>query len=464
MTVSNKITQLIVKPNQVAQEHFLHDRVHKEVLYQGGWGSGKTYGAARKFLELHLYNQCPGLIIAPTYADIFRVCVKELVKACAEWHVYCEVSPRPTSQHPYAHMIIGGYLGEDGENVGGHVVYLISGDAPDRITGFEVGHCWIDEAARVRTSRKDPRHDTPTQARGRLRHPDAKRIQLILSTTPEGTANWIQRDFFEKKSANRAVYIGSSRKNKFLPEGYVEDHLEDCSEEMIKQYLDGEAVDFATNIAHRGFIDLPEISGGNLRSANFHQGITYIGCDFNVSPATAVACQVIRADQELNRGPIVGLQIIDELYIEDFATVDAMVREMDAKGWAGKNVTHNSRRVIFCPDKSAKNRSMTGDTQFEVLMKTALELKWKAEGDVEGRNPAVNDRIHLVSTYILNGKGERRLFVDPRCKRLREELTSTGRKRSGAYDEGPDKDRGHILDALGYTVWHVFSEEDGNVY
>jgi hypothetical protein len=234
------------------------------------------------------------------------------------------------------------------------------------------------------------------------------------------------------------------------------------SADMAKQYIEGEAVDFTSNVAHKTFSILPVISGGNILPADFHQGFVYIGCDFNVSPATAVACQVIR--KENNISVPWALHVIDELVIDDFATVDAMVRQMDEKLWAGKNVSHNSRRVIFCPDKSAKNRSMVGDTQFEVLMRTARELGWKAQGDIEGKNPAVNDRIHLVSTLILNGKGERRLFVDPRCGRLIEELTTTGRKSSGAYDEGPDKDRGHILDALGYTVWEIFGDDEGGFH
>jgi len=110
------------------------------------------------------------------------------------------------------------------------------------------------------------------------------------------------------------------------------------------------------------------------------------------------------------------------------------------------------------PDKSSKNRSMTGNTQFTVLMDTAHSLGWKASGSADGRNPDINDRINMVSTYILNMKGERNLKVHERCKRLISEFNKTGRTKTGAYDSGKKGEFGHILDAIGYVVWELFGE------
>lgn len=71
-------------------------------------------------------------------------------------------------------------------------------------------------------------------------------------------------------------------------------------------------------------------------------------------------------------------------------------------------------------------------------------------------NPPVVDRINSVNSMLQSSSGERKLFIDPKCKRLRECLIKH------SYKEGtrqPDKDSGydHLLDSLGYMVYNNFA-------
>ncbi|WP_376752052.1 hypothetical protein, partial [Vibrio crassostreae] len=68
--------------------------------------------------------------------------------------------------------------------------------------------------------------------------------------------------------------------------------------------------------------------------------------------------------------------------------------------------------------------------------------------------PRVKDRVNSMNARILNSKGERFLFVHPRCETLIECLESQIWDDKGQ----PDKKQGfdHSNDAIGYLVWQLF--------
>jgi hypothetical protein len=69
-------------------------------------------------------------------------------------------------------------------------------------------------------------------------------------------------------------------------------------------------------------------------------------------------------------------------------------------------------------------------------------------------NPPIRDRVAAVQALMENGNGERRLFVDPRCRKAIECLELQSYNERGE----PDKDAGydHMNDALGYLVHRCF--------
>jgi hypothetical protein len=433
---------VVFRGNQKGQADFLADRRAGETCYIGGWGSGKTWAAARKFLYFHALNECPGLVVAPTYQALFRFCVPELEAACKELRWPYKLYPKGRAGEQFAHAMICG-----------RPLLLVSSDAAQSIAGFQVGHIWIDEAARCQESEIDPTRDTALQCRGRLRHPAAKVRVLMASTTPEGMGTWVHRDFCgEEPKAGRRLYRGRTADNTALTADYTSMLLESMPAELAQQYLEGKPADYSSNRAHKVFDKALHVVTG----APWRRGPVYIGADFNVSPLCWVACQIVPEHARLADGvtpdPLAGrLVVLDELVIDDWAQVDDAMQRCAAKGWGRWGPVH------FCPDKSGNARNRVGDSEVLTAQASARQLGWDFRVNVGlGVNPPVNNRINLVSRLLRNGKGESVMRVSAGCLRLIDELASTGRKSNG-YDPGTKGDRGHILDALGYACWEIYA-------
>jgi hypothetical protein len=402
--------------NQRAQHDFLWDLAPGEAAYVGGYGSGKSWSGARKLLLLHQRNRCDGLAVAPTYGDLFRFVVPALVAACEEWHWPYEDKTRD---------IVPRLM------VGGIPIHTMSGEHPERFAGFEIGHGWIDEAARIKANDEDPLRDAPTQIRARLRHPKAQVLQLFATTTPEGIDTWIQRDFVDHPGSRR-LYVGSTRKNSALPPTYLQSLLGAISPELAAQYIDGHAVDLAGNRAH------PQFSEANVREFEPMPNLpAHVGADYNVDPMAWCIGQFVGDE----------LRIHDELFLRGGSTVDVAMTHAHGQGW-GKFAS-----VVLHPDASSKARSTTGDSEFATMTQCASRFGWRWDGKPAAINPPVQARIANVSRLCCDALGKRRLVVHPRCKRIIDEMSRTGRLASGAYDPGPKGDRGHMLDGLGYLAW-----------
>jgi hypothetical protein len=345
-----------------------------------------------------------------------------MLDACRDWGWKAAAYPSGKDDRQYPHLMVEG-----------QPIYLMSADAAERIAGFEVGHIWVDEAARVCEVPDDPRRDAPTQIRSRLRHKGARSLHLLATTTPEGTDTWIQRDWIDKRLPDHRLYQTKTTDNPALPAGYIDALKAAYGAELAQQYIDGVAVNYAANRAH------PTFTTANVAKLAWQHAPVHIGCDYNVSPMCWVAAQVI--------GDC--LHVVDELVIEDFAQVDTAVHAAHAKGWSKYG------KVIFHPDKASKARSTVGDPEFTVMQRTATGLGWQATGDPYGVNPPVNARVNNLSRLILDANGKRRLRVNETCTRLIHELQTTARTGSG-YDPGKQGKAGHILDSLGYLAWDCF--------
>ena len=155
-------------------------------------------------------------------------------------------------------------------------------------------------------------------------------------------------------------------------------------------------------------------------------------CDFNVNPISGAV--VIKTKT--------GLHIIDEIVIYGSNT-DELAQEMRTR--------YPTQRILAFPDPAGAQRktSAGGRTDISILQNAGFQVLYKP------RHPAVKDRINAVNSLLLNTNGERRLFVDPKCK---ESIKSLSRH---TYKEGtqvPNKSDGfdHMTDAIGYGVEYLF--------
>lgn len=157
----------------------------------------------------------------------------------------------------------------------------------------------------------------------------------------------------------------------------------------------------------------------------------HIGMDFNLDPMSAAVC--------VRDGDII--HVIDEIVIYGSNT-DEMADEIRQR--------YGDRRITIYPDPASKQRktSAGGRTDLSILQNAGYAVK------VRNSHPAIRDRINSVNSRLCSSTGERKLFVDPKCKQ-----TIAGLERQ-TYKEGtsqPNKDGyDHMNDALGYLVEYLY--------
>ena len=162
-------------------------------------------------------------------------------------------------------------------------------------------------------------------------------------------------------------------------------------------------------------------------------GTLHIGMDFNINPMSAAIC--VEAGKEL--------WVIDELSIAD-ANTDVMAQALKTR--------YNDRHMVVYPDPSGKARKTSaavGQTDFSILESYGFDVV------ASNKAPPVVDRINEVNAMLCNSDGERRLFVDHKCKHLIKSLEGL------IYKEGtnmPDKASGldHMADAMGYLIHEMY--------
>lgn len=171
-----------------------------------------------------------------------------------------------------------------------------------------------------------------------------------------------------------------------------------------------------------------------------------VGCDFNVDP---MAWVVGHASLDPKR-----MEWFDEIWKRDTNTAAVLdilfQRYKDHKGG-----------VHFYPDASGTARKTSSNT-------TDIQLIYGHKGfKALGRsvhyrkaNPPLTDRFAACNAMFCNAAGDRRMFVDPKCKRLIRDLEARYYKegtREPADGDARNKGLvGHPSDAMGYPVFALF--------
>jgi len=372
-----------IVPNQVAQHLFLSDFTSKECLYLSGFGAGKTWAGSRKLLLLHLKNKCQSLALAPTYGDLFRIVVPALHAALDEWKVPYHTYPNGNSSKKYPYIEVAGYD-----------ILLMSGDSPERLVGFEVGAIWSDESARLKSS-DIPMLDVPTLIRGRLRHPTATHKQIIYTSTPEGTNNFLYRDFVENLTSERKIYIGSTVKNSALPSDYVESLKSSYSSRLQAAYLHGQFINASANLQFWGF-DRKYVTSDPFVKED--EGRAWISIDENISPLSMAYGRFTRDK----------IWVAGEVQIKDNANVLQLTGRYHSKD------THFN----LYGDSSINRRNTIGERFVDVFISEMKNNKYTITDKVNSRNFDVFTSAECTNKLLEDGK----IRIDPSCKQLIKDL------------------------------------------
>jgi len=310
-------------------------------------------------------------------------------------------------------------------------IMLRSADNPDSIRGIGVDFLVLDEAADI------PKLEDTWQAVLRPTLSDRQGHALIIGS-PKGRNffydMWVQGGATEDWQSFQFTTLQGLR----VPQEEITAAKRDMDERTFQQEYEARFVDYA-GVIYYAFSD------DNIKQFN-PDDLTprtplHVGIDMNINPMSAVIGVI-------NKMGI--LHIIDEVEIYSSNTTE-LIKEIKAR---------YPHRIIFAyPDASgqALKTSAAGITDHNLLHNAGFKVK------VGKTNPPVVDRINSVNSLLCNSNNERKLFIDPKCKRLRECLIKH------TYREGtrqPNKTDGydHLLDSLGYLVYANFAIRKENLF
>ncbi len=419
-----------------SQKKFLevpHELEMDVCVYQGGFGSGKTWAGSLLGVLLCLkFPGIVGLVGAQTYSLV-----------------------RDTTLCAYFEHLenFGMVLGKDYffhrseqkiEFKNGSVVLFRHFDEPNKLKSLNLGFVEVEEMS-------DIPYDTFKMILGRMRQQiqpswKAFKYRVFGHTNPENHRGWIYKTFVESKLPNFRLIQAPSTENIFLPKTYLENMKNLYDENYYKVNVLGHFGDFSNNLVVKNFDDR------NVRKILYNKGLPlHICCDFNVDPM----CWIL-AFKDSERA-----YFFDEIVLENATTVQTC-------GEFIRRYPRHLGRIIINGDASGDNRSCTSEYTNYVLMRRCLSNYGYRAVDIEIRrfNPPIKNRISAFNCLVKNENGMQRLFIDPKCEKLLYNIDNLKyREGSSVLDlpvyqkilQNPEfKFLGHPFDAASYLVEYYF--------
>ena len=239
---------------------------------------------------------------------------------------------------------------------------------------------------------------------------------------------WVQAGATEDWSAHQYTTIEGG----FVDQEEIEAAKRDMDERQFQQEYLASFVDYA-GVIYYAFKEenVKEFDQSKLTPRT----PLHVGIDFNINPMSAVI-GVILGDE---------MHIIDEVEIYSSNTIE-LINEIKSR---------YPHRIIFAyPDASGGSlkTSAAGMSDHLFLRNAGFTVK------VGKTNPPIVDRINAVNSMLCNSNNERKLFIDPKCKSLRNCLIKhTYKPGTRQPEKDGATDYSHMNDALGYAVYLNFA-------
>lgn len=406
-------------------------------LYQGGFGSGKTWAGALLGISLaEKYPGSRGLVGAKEY---------ELVR-------------KTTLQQYFDHLDMLGYK----QNIhykynkvdkiikfkNGSEILFSQLDDPEKFKSLNLHWVEIEEASQIGDS-------TIKGLLGRLRNTyrgkDWKnfKYRLFGHTNPEPNKGWIYKRFVEEKKKNWRIIIAPTTNNTHLPEHYVKEMESAYDPEYFRINVLGEFGDYNSGLVVKGFSD------ENIKTLKYNEKLPiHLTCDFNVDPMCWVVCHI---DKE-------NIYAFDEIVVEN-ATTEMCIKEFI------RRYPKTDGKIVINGDASGDNRSTQSEyTNYAIMKRILEEAGFKnITFDLRAYNPPILDRIQAFNSRVKNYDGKRHFFVDKKkCPHLIDNIYNVKYKEGTTIIDVPTihqikNDRYkkfliHELDAISYLAeyyWRI---------
>ena len=400
-------------------------------IYQGGYGSGKTWcGSLLGILLAKKYSGSKGLVGAKEYELVRKT---TLVSYLEHLENFGYVQDKDYTYNKIDKVI---------KFSNGSEILFSALEDPEKFKSLNLHWAEIEEASQITDS-------SFKQLLGRLRNTYRGkdwvdfRYRLFGHTNPQADKGWIWNRFVEHSKENYRLIIAPTTNNIYLPPHFIQSLKESFDEEYYKINVMGEFGDYSSGLVVKGFDEENKI---NLKyNPNLPLHIT---CDFNVDP---MCWALAHKDRE-------NVYFFDEIVIENTSTqqcIDEFIRRYPK---------HKSE-IIVNGDASGDNRSTQSEYTNYAIIKNALKnygyenVKFK----LRPYNPPIMNRISAFNARVKNSKGDRHVFVDPRrCKWILYNIYNLSFKEGTSVVDVPTHSQiksnrdfkflEHPFDAISYLV------------
>ena len=374
-----------------AQQEFLkipHDFPRDIALYQGGYGSGKTFcGSLLGILLALKYEGVRGLVGAQTYP-----LVRDTTLATYLEHL--ENMGFIQGVH-YDFMKAESKL----KFRNGSEILFRHMEEPNKLKSLNLGFVELEEMSDIPES-------TFKMLLGRLRQtikPEwaekGFKYRIFGHTNPEPSKGWIYKHFVEQKPDNYRLILAPTTQNKFLATDFVESLKSAYDEQYYKINVLGEFGDYTSGLIVKNF------NSDNIKELHYLPDLPlHLTWDFNVDP---MSCIIAHKTKDK-------VFFIDEFILEN-ATTQNTIDEII------KRYPNHKSDIIINGDASGDNRSTQSEVSNYVIIKNALKRHYpnnKIKFDLRPFNPPIKNRITAFNSMVKDFNGNRKIFVDKKCEKL----------------------------------------------
>ena len=414
-----------------AQREFLeipHDYSLDVAVYQGGYGSGKTFAGTLLGILLALkFPGIRGLVGAQTYT---------LVRDT-------------TLQTYFEHLDNFGFTeGKDYDwssslqkltFKNGSEILFRHFDEPNKLKSLNLGFVEIEEMS-------DIPYDTFKMLLGRMRQKVKKSwkdftYRIFGHTNPETCRGWVYKTFKENKSPNYRLISAPTTQNIYLPKGFCDELKKVYDEQYYNIFV------LAQNGEYNNGLVIKDFSDENIKEITYQPEMDlHISCDFNVDPMCWVFAH--KTDDKVF--------YFDEIAMENTTTAKACDEFY-------RRYPNHKGKIIVNGDASGDNRSCTSEyTNYVIINKKLLQFGYDVEIQIKAFNPPIKNRIMAFNSKVRSANGEVCLFVDKKCEKLLYNIYNLKYKEGSSKIDIPTyqqikqskelKFLSHPMDAASYLV------------
>ena len=358
-------------------------------IYQGGYGSGKTWcGALLGIMLARKYPGSRGLVGAKEYELVRKTTLVTYLE-------HLDNLGYRENTHYFYNKVDKIIKFKNGSEI------LFSAfDDPEKFKSLNLHWVEIEEASQIDDA-------SFKQLLGRLRNTyrgkdwvDFK-YRLFGHTNPQSDKGWIWKRFVEQKKDNYRLIIAPTTNNIYLPEHFIKSLKESFDEDYYKINVLGEFGDYSSGLVVKGFSD------DNLKHFKYSPDLPlHITCDFNVDP---MCWELAYIDDE-------NVYYFDEIVVEKTTTSQCIQEFL-------RRYPNHKSQIIINGDASGDNRSCQSEFTNYAIIRQALYNHGYEKNQIKFHlrdyNPPILNRISAFNAKMKNTNGDRHLFVDERrCKWL----------------------------------------------